>query len=259
VFSQVELSLSIGTDNSDMSDLLSECSDLSDMSDFDEECSSLNFDISNGPPININNFIIVHYNVNSILAEGRIDLLSDYCKTLNIDVLIITESKLDQTIPNNLITIPGYHEPVRRDRLINGRYGGGVLIYISDSLAFQNRYELQSENYEHLWVDIRIKDKTFAINALYRPPNESQDDHQMFLQTADCILEKLSNYDKANYKIISSDLNFGNCYSKVPILSHKPLDSAASDLFSSYGFQQLIDIPTRFTLNCLSLIDLILP
>ena len=131
MFSQVELSLSIGTDNSDMSDLLSECSDLSDMSDFDEECSSLNFDISNGPPININNFIIVHYNVNSILAEGRIDLLSDYCKTLNIDVLIITESKLDQTIPNNLITIPGYHEPVRRDRPINGRHGGGVLIYIT--------------------------------------------------------------------------------------------------------------------------------
>ena len=158
MFSQVKLSLSIGTDNSDMSDLLSECSDLSDISDFDEECSSLNFDISNGPPININNFIIVHYNVNSILAEGRIDLLSDYCKTLNIDVLIITESKLDQTIPNNLITIPGYQEPVRRDRPINGRHGGGVLIYISDSLAFQNRYELQSENYEHLWVDVRIKD-----------------------------------------------------------------------------------------------------
>ena len=106
-----------------MSDLLSECSDLSDISDFDEECSSLNFDISNGPPININNLIIVHYNVNSILAEGRIDLLSDYCKTLNIDVLIITESKLDQTIPNNLTTIPGYHEPVRRDRPINGRLG----------------------------------------------------------------------------------------------------------------------------------------
>ena len=142
---------------------------------------------------------------NYILAEGRIDLLSDYCKTLNIDVLIITESKLDQTIPNNLNTIPGYHEPERRDRPINGRHGGGVLIYISDTLAFQNRYELQSENYEHLWVDIRIKDKIFAINALYRPPNESQDDHQMFLQTADCLLGKLSNYDKANYKIIASD------------------------------------------------------
>ena len=32
---------------------------------------------------------------------------------------------------------------------------------------------------------------------------------------------------------------------------------AASGLFSSYGFQKLIDIPTRFTINCISLIDLV--
>ena len=70
-------------------------------------------------------------------------------------------------------------------------------------------------------------------------------------------MSQISNYDKANYKIIASDLNFGNCYCKAPVLNHKPLDSAASDLFSSHGFQQLIDIPTRVTINCLSLIDLI--
>ena len=236
---------------------MSECSDFSDISDFETECSSLNIDISNGSPININNFIIVHYNINSVLATDRIEQLSDYCKTLNIDVLILTESKLDETIPDNLLTIPGYHEPVRRDRAINGRYGGGVLIYISESLVFQNKPEFQSENFEHLWVDVRINNTIFAINAFYRPPKESQEDHQKFLNTADNILSKLRDYDKAKYKIIASDLNFGNCYSKMPILNHKPLDSAASDLFSSHGFQQLIDIPTRFTINCISLIDLI--
>ena len=36
----------------------------------------------------------------------------------------------------------------------------------------------------------------------------------------------------------------------------KPLDAIAPDLFSSYGFQQLIDIPTRTTDATLSLIDL---
>ena len=36
--------------------------------------------------------------------------------------------------------------------------------------------------------------------------------HQHFLQTADTILQKLSNYDKAASKIISGDLNFGNCF-----------------------------------------------
>ena len=69
------------------------------------------------------------------MATDRLEQLTDICKTLNIDVLILSESKLDQTIPNNLITIPGYHEPLRHDREINGRHGGGVLMYISESLA----------------------------------------------------------------------------------------------------------------------------
>ena len=45
-------------------------------------------------------------------------------------------------------------------------------------------------------------------------------------------------------KILASDFNFGNCFCKNPILSPKPLDSSAPDLFESFGFKQLIDIPT---------------
>ena len=54
-----------------------------------------------------------------------------------------------------------------------------------------------------------------------------------------------------------SDLNFGNVYCKYPVLSPKPLDAAAPEVFTSHNFQQLIDIPTRVTLNTTSLIDLI--
>ena len=64
------------------------------------------------------------------------------------------------------------------------------------------------------------------------------------------------NYTLSKYKIIASDLNFGNCYSKYPILDPKPLDSSAPDLFSSYGYNQMIDIPTRITETTVSLIDL---
>ena len=70
-------------------------------------------------------------------------------------------------------------------------------------------------------------------------------------------LQQLSSYEKAEYKLLSGDLNYGNCYCKVPILNPKPLDSKAPDLFSSYGFNQLIDIPTRLTENTVSLISLI--
>ena len=97
----------------------------------------------------------------------------------------------------------------------------------------------------------------FAINAFYRPPNESLADHEHFMTTTENILDKLNNYSPAKYKVIASDLNFGNCYSQYPKLNPKPLDNIAPDLFSSFGFQQLIDIPTRVTDNSVSLIDLI--
>ena len=238
-----------------MSDLGSNVSDLSYMSDLDDCVQSFNYDLSNGSPINNDNFNIVHFNINSITAVDRLEQLSDICNILNLDVLIITESKLDQTIPNNIITINGYHEPIRRDRIVNGRNGGGVLIYIAENLIFQHKTELQSEYFEHLWVDIKIKGFTLAINAFYRPPNESAESHSLFINTAESILTKLSNYN-ANQKIIASDLNFGNIYCKFPVLNPKPLDSTAPDLFASFGFSQLIDVPTRLTNDTTSLIDL---
>ena len=80
-----------------------------------------------------------------------------------------------------------------------------------------------------------MRNETYVINSLYRPPNETNESHIKFLNTASDILQKLSNYNSSQ-KLIASDLNFGNCYCKFPTLEHKPLDSAASDLFSSLGF-----------------------
>ena len=73
---------------------------------------------------------------------------------------------MDNTIPTSLITIPGYHEPVRRDRVNIGRNGGGVLIYIASNLVFHHKQHLQENNFEHIWVDVRVNDNVFAINAL---------------------------------------------------------------------------------------------
>ena len=106
----------------------------------DFETLSQNFDLSNGPPFNTNNFIVVHYNINSITAEGRLVELTDLCKTLNVGALVCTESKLDNTVPNNIILLEGYHEPLRHDRT---RHGGGTLIYISEQFVFKRRHDLE--------------------------------------------------------------------------------------------------------------------
>ena len=240
----------MGADENDVSDAWSMCSDMSyqSLSDFDHY--SRNFDLTNGSPINTNNFNVMHFNINSITAPNRIEELSYFCTVLCIDVLICTESKLDATIPCNLLAIQGMHEPIRKDR---NRNGGGTIMWISQKLVFKRRQELEENHFEHIWADVKVGQLTFAINAFYRPPSDTISDENTFLETAETILSKLTNLPNP---IIASDFNFGNCYCKYPILEHKSLDNRAPDLFESYGLCQLIDIPTRVTSNTTSLIDL---
>ena len=215
--------------------------------------TSINLDISNGSPLDKQCFIGAHYNINSITAPGRLETLDSVAKTLNLSYLIINESKLDETIPTNLICLSQFHEPVRRDRT---RHGGGCLVYISNKLTFKQHSELQSEFFEHIWIDVRVKTKVYSINSLYRPPIEDAEAHNLFLQEIDRVLLSMSKHKSDNF-ILASDLNFGNIYCKFPALSPKPLDNTAPEIFATYGVSQLIDIPTRVTQNCTSLIDLI--
>ena len=245
---------------SDWSDLFSEVSDVSYQSDLDNTPISFNYDLDNGSPIDRDKFKIVHFNINSLTAEGRLETLTDLCKTLNIHVLILTESKLDETIPNNNIAIPGYHDPIRHDREINGRQGGGCIMYVSETLSYKHNVNKQSKHFEHIWVDVKADNKTIAVNCLYRPPNETAVEHELFLNVIDTLLTDISNHE-ADLSVIASDLNFGNCYCVDPQLEFKPLDFVAPEIFSSHNFKQLIDRPTRVrktvVSTSVSLIDLL--
>ena len=129
-------------------------------------------------------------------------------------------------------------------------------MYVAEYLTFNQINNCQSNKYEHLWVDINCNNKIYSINALYRPSTDNTaDKYEEFLNKSEIILNNLKNY-KSDIKIIASDLNFGNVYCKQPILLPKPLDNSAPELYASFGFKQLIDIPTRVRENTISLVDL---
>ena len=73
-------------------------------------------------------------NINSLTAH--IDELRVFMRDSKIDILAINESKLDNTINDHEVYIPGY-EIVRRDRQINGRKGGGVCFYLRLTLILK--------------------------------------------------------------------------------------------------------------------------
>ena len=77
---------------------------------------------------NPKSIIFLYININS--TRNKFENLC-YIVVNNVDVLSITETKLDSSFPNAQFLLPGFHEPLRLD--INNR-NGGLLVYIKASL-----------------------------------------------------------------------------------------------------------------------------
>ena len=112
-------------------------------------------------------FKIASLNVNKLsthIDEIKI-LLADKC----LDVLAIQETKLGVSNNNSDFYICGY-ELIRRDRLSDG--GGGICFYIKSTINFSVRTDLNIDELENLWIEIRKPNsRPFIVVNWYRPPN----------------------------------------------------------------------------------------
>ena len=68
---------------------------------------------------NVDKIIIAHININSI--RNKIHLLADMIRG-RVDILLISETKLDSTFPRPQFFLQGYSEPHRLDRCEELRY-----------------------------------------------------------------------------------------------------------------------------------------
>ena len=73
----------------------------------------------------------------------------------NIDIMVIRESKLDDSFPSSQFLIDGYAEPFRRDRNV---HGGGILIYVRSDIPCQqlNNHRLPDE-IECLFLELNFR------------------------------------------------------------------------------------------------------
>ena len=105
-------------------------SDVSLFSVAENEPQSINIDFSNGSPLNDGDFTIVHYNINSITAEGRLEQLNQVCSVLKVDCLVLTESKLSPEIPSSIFVWLAIMSPLEKIGI-----GMGVaVLYMSGKL-----------------------------------------------------------------------------------------------------------------------------
>ena len=105
-----------------------------------------------------------------------------------IDILAVNETRLDQSFPNNLVSIPGYNLE-RRDR---NRNGGGIAFYIRDAINYELMHELAQDPLEWLCIKVqKPKSKPFIVDTWYRPPSSTTD----IMNNLELLIKKLEVLD----------------------------------------------------------------
>ena len=111
-----------------------------------------------------NKIVIAHLNINSL--RNKFDLLSDIVKD-NIDILLISETKIDESFPISAFLLPGFSPPIRRDRNANG---GGVLLYIRSDIPSRELHDIPIPNdIECIFTEINLHKKKWLLISGYNP------------------------------------------------------------------------------------------
>ena len=132
--------------------------------------------------------------------------------------------------------------PFRTDR--TDKPGGGVVIYVPDSISCKRLPDLEVRGLEAVWMEVNIKRKKMLIGGFYRPPNSNIEYYNLLIESIDRALNT-----NINDVIITGDFNYN-------MLSND--SNKINDLLQLYNLKQLITEETHFTEISASLIDLIM-
>ncbi|XP_028518360.1 uncharacterized protein LOC114576263, partial [Exaiptasia diaphana] len=195
---------------------------------------------------NIRGLKIGHLNIRSL--RNKVDSPRIENLDTTFDVLAISETWLDSTIVDVEISLPDF-TCVRWDRT-GDKSGGGVAIYIKESLPYRIRDDLNRTDYEYVWIELlRNKCKPTLICCAYRAPDVNAKD---FISSLSNSMSSID-LDKSDV-VLLGDLN-------VNLLKNsKGCKKDKQELLKfsrTYDFKQLIKEPTRITDTSRSLIDLI--
>ena len=171
----------------------------------------------------------------------------------NLCILGISESWLNSSVPDQMISIPQYHL-FRGDRThaSGKRTGGGVCFYTHNKYNIVNRDEMTvcNPDIEIIWVQLLLKDtRPTFIGCMYRPPSSSLEAALDILDGQ--ILELRSRHNVCDI-LVMGDYNVDTLKPRLP--DCKKL----AEFRNRLALKQLIKQPTYFQQNYHSSLDDIL-
>ena len=184
------------------------------------------------------NLSYAHLNVQSLapkLEEIQIFLQ----RTSGHVILGLSETWLGDLFSDLAVSVASYIS-YRRDRP-HGR-GGGLLVYVPETLRSRRRYYLEPQSIEAIWVKVWARGSLTLLCNLYNPPSTNVE----FLEELGYMLEVAVGEKKEI--IIMGDFN-------CDVNSPSSMTNQLLSIMSEYQLTQTITESTRVTANSRTLID----
>ena len=124
-------------------------------------------------------------------------MLSDQIKG-NIDVLLVSETKIDDSFPIGNFLIDGFSTPYRLDRNSNG---GGLMLFVREDIP-SNLVEAEAKPIESFYTELNLCTDKWLLNCSYNPHKKTIGNHLK-------VLSDFLNSQSSTYKevLILGDFN----------------------------------------------------
>ena len=180
---------------------------------------------------NPHRIIIHHLNINSI--RNKFESLVRFVGN-NLDILMVSETKIDDTFLKSQFLIEGFSKPFRLDRIAKG---GRILLYIREDIPCRNIKQITLNNlFEGFFVELNLRSKKWLLGCSYNPHKENI---ASYISNVSAALDKLC----ADYENV---ILLGDCNFEVK-------EKNISDFMSTYTLKSLVKQKTLITHYVLTL------
>ena len=135
----------------------------------------------------MNKLIFAHFNINSI--RNKFEFLAEQIKG-KIDILMILETKIDESFPQGNFLIDGFSSPYRLDRDCKG---GEIMLYVREDIP-SNFPASGNKPTETLYVELNLQNVKMLINCSYNPRKAEIGNHLAALNSF--LDENATQYEK---------------------------------------------------------------
>ena len=145
----------------------------------------------------------------------------------NVDILMVTETKIDESFPTSQFIIPGFTSPYRFDRT---KDGGGILVYIREDIPSKllNTSYIASD-IECPGIEVNLRKVRWLVICSYNPHKNNISNH----------LENLSKVLNRNLSQYERFLCIGDFNSEIT-------EFAMKKFCDIYHLKYLVNVPTCY-------------